>query len=155
MKSKPRKPKAAPKRSAASIRKASMADMEAFYSMKFQHYVAELDGETLGMGTLSMTNGRLWGWLDVKEGLSPKQRLAMVWALIRGLRRVGQPVYVTSNEGVHKRALDLLKAVERDRRYLQLAAGLHRQEEQVAVHAVEDLAVLAAGSAQVWNQVLE
>lgn len=112
MRSKPRaKKQATPKRPAASIRKASIADMEAFYSMRFQHYVAELDGETLGMGTLSMTNGRLWGWLDVKEGLTLKQRVAMVWALIRGLRRVGQPVYVTSNEGVHKRALDLLKAV--------------------------------------------
>lgn len=110
MKTKPRKRKAKAK-SAATIRQAGMADMEAFYGMRFKHYVAELDGEALGMGTLSMTNGRLWGWLDVKEGLSPKQRIAMVWALIRGLRRVGQPVFVTSNEGVHARAMDLLKAV--------------------------------------------
>lgn len=109
MRSKPRKPKA-PK-STASIRKASMAEMEAFYAMRFQHYVAELDGEALGMGTLSLTKGRLWAWLDVKENLSPRQRVAVIWALIRGLRRVGQPVYVTSNESVHTRALDLLKAV--------------------------------------------
>ncbi len=96
----------------ATVRKASLPEAESFYGMRLKHYLAEVDGVPLAMGTLSNTGGRVWGWLDVKEGLSPRQALAVVYAVRKGLRKVGEPaVYVTSSEGIHPRALNLLRAI--------------------------------------------
>ena len=95
----------------ATIRQASIAEMEQFYAMRMHHYIAEKDGVALAMGTLSNVNGRLWGWFDVKSDLTSAQRMSVVWALMRGLRRINQSIYVTSNERLHPRAMDLLRLV--------------------------------------------
>ena len=63
------------------------------------------------MGTLLRIQGKLWGYLDVRDGLTPSQRRAVMFAAVRGLRKMTEPVFVTSNEGVHPRALALLRAL--------------------------------------------
>ena len=93
------------------VRKARLDELEAFYAMRLHHYIAEIDGVAVAMGTLNRSGGNLWGWFDVKEGLSGRQRSAVVWAIMRGLRRIGQPVFVTSNEGVHDRAFKLIRVL--------------------------------------------
>lgn len=109
------KPKRSPKTKAKSakveVRKAKLSELEAFYAMRLHHYVAELDGKQLAMGTLSRAGGRLWAWFDVVEGLTARQRTAVIYALIKGLRSMREPIYVTSNEGVHERALRLLRSL--------------------------------------------
>lgn len=96
----------------STVRKAKLAEAEAFYGMRLRHYLAELDGVPLAMGTLSNAGGRIWAWLDVKEGLSPRQAMAVLYAIRKGLRDSREPVvYVTSNEGVHPRAIKLLRMI--------------------------------------------
>lgn len=138
-----RKPKAkprpkAPKAAPARVRKATQDEIEAYYSMRLYHYVVDLDGVSLAMGTLNRAGGRLWGWFDAKEDLTSRQRLAVAWGLMRGLRRISEPVYVTSNEGVHPRAIRLLRTIG------FRSTGEHVQGKQiwVYVHGNEDASPL-------------
>ncbi len=103
-----RRAKAAP---GVIVRKAELAELEAFYAMRLHHYIAELDGQHLAMGTLSRAGGRLWGWFDVREGLTSRQRMAVIYAIMKGLRGMREPIYVTSNEGVHQKAMRLLRSL--------------------------------------------
>jgi len=65
----------------------------------------------VAMGTLTRAHGRLWGFLDVREELSPRERVAVVRALVFALRRLDETVYVVANDGVHKGAPRLLAAI--------------------------------------------
>ncbi len=93
------------------IRRAERHEIEEFYNLRVAHYVCELDGKTLAMGTTTRAGDRLWGFFDVAEGLTAREAKAVLYAIQRGLRRMGEPVYVTSNEGVHDRATKLLRTI--------------------------------------------
>lgn len=95
----------------AEVKPASFAEVEDFYGMRCRHWIANVGGAAVALGTLVRMNGRLWGYLDRRDGLSPSHGRAVIWAMIKGLRTVGEPVYVTSNEGVHPRANELLRTV--------------------------------------------
>lgn len=95
----------------ATVRVPSLAEVEEFYGLRMRHHVAEINGVALAMGTLARTNGQLWGWFDRREGMTPRQGVAVIRALIRGMREIGEPVYVTCNEGVHANASRLLRLV--------------------------------------------
>ncbi len=123
-----------PKPTSTIVRKATIAELEAYYEMRLYHYVAEKDGKALAMGTLNRAGGRLWAWFDVKEGLTARERCAVVWAIIRGLRKIGQPVYVTSGEGVFPRAIDLLRAVG----FRTTGEVVHGKQVWVYVHGQDD-----------------
>lgn len=107
------KAKRKPKTSAmvATVRVPSLAEVEEFYGLRMRHHIAEINGVPLAMGTLARTNGQLWGWFDRREGLNTRQGMAVIRALMRGLRDIGEPVYVTCNEGVHANASRLLRLV--------------------------------------------
>lgn len=106
MKRRPRR-----KKTKVEVRPASLADVQDFYDLRYRHWIANVDGVSIAMATLVRMNGRLWGFLDRRDGLAPSHGLVVIWALIKGLRTVGEPVYVASNEGVHPRANDLLRIV--------------------------------------------
>lgn len=99
------------KKPKVEVRPASLADVQDFYDLRYRHWIANVDGVSVAMATLVRMNGRLWGFLDRRDGLSPSHGLVVIWALIKGLRTVGEPVYVASNEGIHPRANDLLRIV--------------------------------------------
>lgn len=95
----------------ATVRAASPADVEEFYGLRMKHQIVEIDGVPIAMGTLARTNGQLWGWFDRREGLSARHGLAILRTMMRELRRIGEPVHVTCNEGIHEQAARLLRLV--------------------------------------------
>lgn len=95
----------------AEVSRATLAEAEAFFALRYEHHIAKVDGQPMAMGTLLRVQDKLWGYLDVREGMTPAQRRAVLFAAVRGLRTISEPVYVTSNEGVNPRALKLLRAL--------------------------------------------
>lgn len=95
----------------ADVARATHAEAEAFFALRYEHHVAKIDGQPVAMGTLLRTQGRLWAYLDVRDGMTSSQKRAVLFAALRGLRSMTEPVHVTSNEGVNPRALKLLRAL--------------------------------------------
>lgn len=93
------------------IRRPSFAEIEAFYNLRLSHHACEVDGEIVAMGTLTRAGDRLWGFFTVKDAPTPAQSRAVLYALMRGLRRINEPVYITTNEGVHERAIRLVRTL--------------------------------------------
>lgn len=102
------------------VRKGTFEDAVAYYGQHMHHYMAECDGVAIAMGTLTRINGRLWGYLDVRENLSRKQGVALVRTICRNLDRLNETVYVAANDGVHAKAEKLIKA-----------CGFHRTDMQI------------------------
>ena len=92
------------------VRKAEPHEVEAFFNVRMSHYACEYEGEIISIGTLSRVSGRLWAFFSVQDGLSPRQARAVLYALMRGLRRIQEPVLITTNEA-HGQAVRLVRSL--------------------------------------------
>lgn len=92
------------------VKPVSLAEAMAFYRLTVQHFLATSGDVRLGMATLTRSNGRLWVFVDVVEGLSRTHSVAAIRAMAKGMRVMasGEPLFVTCNIGMHAQAQRLL-----------------------------------------------
>ena len=93
------------------IRRPTFEEVERFYGLRLSHHACELDGEIIAMGTLTRAYDRLWGFFTMKDDPSQREARAVLYALMRGLRRLREPVYITTNDAVHERAVKLVRTL--------------------------------------------
>lgn len=104
-------------RNSPVIRPATAADAAAFYGTErpmksMRGFVAELDGEVVGIGGVYFDHGYLVAFSEMKEALRPYKK-----AIVKGARMImsaiidrGVPVFALANQG-EPTAAGLLKAL--------------------------------------------
>lgn len=92
------------------VKPVSLSEAMAFYRLTVQHFLATSGDTKLGMATLTRSQGRLWVFVDVVEGLSRAHSIAAIRAMAKGMRVMasGEPLYVTCNIAMHAQAQRLL-----------------------------------------------
>lgn len=94
-----------------TIRQATAGDYLAYFSSKIPSYIAEVDGQAVGLGGLIEVSGRLWGFIDLAPDLPPKDGLAIIRALARGLKATERAVSITCEDRQFPQAPRLLRAL--------------------------------------------
>jgi hypothetical protein len=92
---------------------ASYADLIAFYSaaVPVPLYRAVENGTTVAVGGLVRRDGRLWAFLDVHAGISPRVGLGILRKLREGLSTANEDTFITCDEATYPEAPRLLRAL--------------------------------------------
>jgi len=90
------------------IRAATAHDIAAFYGTAQDLYVAIVDGRPVVLGGFFEEDGRLWAFLDVKDG-AEAHGIRIVRTLRRALREANHTVFAPCNAGEFPRAEHLLR----------------------------------------------
>jgi hypothetical protein len=92
------------------VKQASLEEAMAFFGQHMTYYQAQVDGAVVAMGTLTRVHGRLWGFLDLRDGLTALQALVVVRAIVRAMAAIDEPVYVAALDGIFPKAEKLIRA---------------------------------------------
>ena len=96
------------------ILQASYADLVDFYNaaaVPVPIYRAVENGTTVAVGGLVRRDGKLWAFLDVRNGVSPRTGFAILRKLRDGLSQANEDAFIACDEATYPQAPRLLRSL--------------------------------------------
>ena len=96
-------------RNAVAVEPATVGDYVSFFSDAIPSWKLVVDGQVVAMAGFTETNGRLWTYLNIKDGDLPRSaRVVAVRAMHTKLKSMGQDVWVTCDAKTYPNSWRLL-----------------------------------------------
>lgn len=90
------------------VRKATPGEVLAVYGAGMTNIVGAFDGQPMAMVSMYRMEGRLWAMMSMMAPPPAKARISIVRELRKGLRDLGEPVWIVAQNSQAGRLLELI-----------------------------------------------